>query len=139
MAALTHATADVRKLFQGTSHADVYAKYRPTYPPELYGEIQAFMGPVERRVAVDIATGSGQAARDVSAFFPKVIALDASEAQVRKAPRIEHVEFMVGDAERTGLPDHSVELATVAQACTWRLGTEATCHSRLCLSVAVHL
>lgn len=43
-------------------NGSVYSTYRPTYPEELYERILAFSSLPEgqRRLAVDIATGSGQ-------------------------------------------------------------------------------
>ena len=59
---------------------------------------------------------AGQAASDLARHFRHVIALDASEAQVKKAPSIDRVEFRVGEAEKTGLDDGVAGLVTVAQA-----------------------
>ena len=52
-------TGDVKSLFKGAGHADLYARFRPTYPPALYAAILDYMGGIPRDVAVDIATGSG--------------------------------------------------------------------------------
>lgn len=113
-------TKDVKALFTGDGHADLYAKFRPTYPPALYDAILEYMGPeAPRGVAVDIATGSGQAALDLARYFRTVLALDASEAQVKKAPVVPNVEFRVGEAEATGLPDESADCVSVAQALHW--------------------
>jgi SAM-dependent methyltransferase len=51
--------------------------------------------------------------------FPWVIATDASAQQIAQAEPRENVEYLVAPAERTGLPDASVDLVTVAQAAHW--------------------
>jgi len=47
------------------------------------------------------------------------VATDASARQIGEAPRLEHVRFAVAPAERSGLPDASADLVTVAQALHW--------------------
>jgi len=94
-----------------------YAAYRPTYPPEL----AAFLaGAAPRRdLAWDAATGQGQAARLLAAEFRRVLATDASAAQLASADPCERVEFHVGEAADSGLADDSCDLVTVAQAAHW--------------------
>jgi hypothetical protein len=78
-------TKDVKALFTGDAHADLYARYRPSYPPALYAAIAEYAGAGvggPSSTAVDIATGTGQAAQDLSSRFGRVLALDASAAQV---------------------------------------------------------
>lgn len=50
------------KLFSNTVQAAKYSQYRPTYPDELYANILDFSSGAPRELAVDIATGTGQAA-----------------------------------------------------------------------------
>jgi SAM-dependent methyltransferase len=76
--------------------------------------------PVSRRAcAWDCATGNGQAAAGLARYFERVIATDASAQQIAQAPPIPKVEYRVGGAEQSGLPDRSVDLVTVAQAFHW--------------------
>src|SRR5438552_1354663 len=58
-----------------TQSAD-YARYRPSYPPALFSWL-ASVAP-GRALAVDVATGSGQAALALAAHFAQVVAADAS-------------------------------------------------------------
>ncbi len=97
--------------------AAAYALARPTYPDTLFRFI-ADRAPA-RRVAWDCATGNGQAARDLARYFDRVIATDASEAQVANAAPHARVEYHVALAERSGLADDSVDVVTVAQALHW--------------------
>jgi len=70
-------------------------------------------------VAWDCATGSGQAAIGLARHFPRVIASDASEAQIAHAIPHPAVEYRVARAEQSGLAAGSVDLVTVAQALHW--------------------
>ncbi|HXA09914.1 MAG TPA: class I SAM-dependent methyltransferase [Chthoniobacterales bacterium] len=94
-----------------------YAKFRPQYPRALFQFIAA-LAPNDR-VALDGATGNGQAAVALAEFFQKVIALDASPDQIARAQPNERVEYRVAAAESTGLAAHSCAALTVAQALHW--------------------
>ncbi len=94
-----------------------YAKFRPQYPRALF-EFVAANSP-NNEVALDCATGNGQAAVALAEFFPKVIALDASREQIANAQPNERIEYRVAPAEATGLPMRSVAAITVAQALHW--------------------
>jgi SAM-dependent methyltransferase len=101
-----------------------YARFRPQYPPALFRFIAA--AAPNDQLALDCATGNGQAAVALAEFFQKVIALDASGEQIAKAQPNERVEYRVAPAESTGLPAHSVAAITVAQALHW-FDLEAFC------------
>jgi SAM-dependent methyltransferase len=94
-----------------------YARFRPQYPRVLF-EFIAAAAP-NNQLALDCATGNGQAAVALAEFFQKVIALDASEEQIASALPNDRVEYWVAPAESTGLPPHSVAAITVAQALHW--------------------
>jgi len=70
-------------------------------------------------LAWDCATGSGQAALGLARYFPRVVATDASAAQIAHATPHPRVEYRVAPAEASGLPGGSVDLITVAQALHW--------------------
>lgn len=64
--------------------------------------------------------GSGQAAEELAKRYARVIAQDASPAQLAAAGSLSSaVQFQQAMAEATGLPDASVDLVTVAQALHW--------------------
>jgi ubiquinone/menaquinone biosynthesis C-methylase UbiE len=94
-----------------------YARFRPIYPPALFAWL-ADRAPA-RGTAVDVGTGSGQAAVALAAHFERVLALDPSEAQLAHAAPHPRVEYRRGPAEDTGLPDGVAELLVVAQALHW--------------------
>ena len=100
-----------------SNQADLYARYRPTYPKELYDYIFSFVK--EKNTAWDCATGNGQAAVVLADHFKKVIATDISEAQIEKATKRENIEYLVCPAESTPFAENTFELVTVAQAYHW--------------------
>jgi len=97
--------------------ANRYADFRPHYPAALFDYLLTLV-PASATVW-DCACGNGQASHDLATRFAKVIATDASKEQIASASLNPKVEFRVATAEQCGLPDHSVELVTVAQAMHW--------------------
>src|SRR5947209_15554910 len=100
-----------------SSQADVYAKYRPTYPQELFDYILRFVK--ERESVWDCATGNGQAANVLANYFQTVEATDISEAQLKNAVKKENIYYQICPAERTPFADNSFDLITVATAYHW--------------------
>jgi ubiquinone/menaquinone biosynthesis C-methylase UbiE len=99
-----------------TQAAD-YAKFRPTYPPELYKYLSKL--PKEHYCAWDCGTGNGQAAVELAQYFMKVEATDPSEKQISQAIKNPKILYRVASAENSGLPDKCIDLITVAQAFHW--------------------
>lgn len=97
--------------------AGSYADYRPTYPPALFQWLASL---VERHaLAWDCACGSGQASVDLAEHFERIVATDASAAQIQGAIPHPRIDYRVAPAESSGLPDASADLVTVAQALHW--------------------
>ena len=94
-----------------------YAQYRPVYPDALFGFLASTC--TRNELALDCATGSGQAAIGLSRFFEQVVATDASEQQITAAVRNARVTYRIAAAEATGLDSNSADLVTVAQALHW--------------------
>jgi SAM-dependent methyltransferase len=94
-----------------------YAKFRPTYPAALFDWLVSIVPSTES--VWDCACGSGQATLDLAERFDRVIATDASAAQIASAPPHPRVEYRVAPAIASGLPDASVDCVTVAQALHW--------------------
>ncbi len=100
-----------------SNHADLYAKYRPTYPSTLYQQLaQLTEG---HALAWDCGTGNGQAAVALANHYAQVHATDASQQQIEKATPHPKVAYAVAPAEQCPLPNHSVDLVSVAQAIHW--------------------
>src|SRR5689334_17539865 len=100
-----------------SARAELYAKYRPHYPAELFEWIASLVS--KHDVVWDCAAGSGQASAGLAEHFERVIATDASEKQIAMAEPHERIEFRVAKSDASGLPDQSVNMITVAQAIHW--------------------
>jgi ubiquinone/menaquinone biosynthesis C-methylase UbiE len=97
--------------------AHEYDRYRPGYPRALIDFLAA--AAPRPALAWDCATGTGQAAVALAARFSKVIATDASSAQLAHAVAHPRVEYATARAEDCGLADGIADLVTVAQALHW--------------------
>jgi SAM-dependent methyltransferase len=97
--------------------SDIYAKYRPHYPKELYAYLASLTN--EHELAWDCGTGNGHAAIDLANFYNKVIATDPSEQQIRNAFPNQKVIYKVEKAEANSLATGSADIITVANALHW--------------------
>jgi SAM-dependent methyltransferase len=100
-----------------SGHADRYEEYRPTYPDALFAYLASLCS--RHDLAWDCATGNGQAATALAAYFRNVVASDASQKQIDQAYACERVQYVVAPADASSLTDSSVDLVTVAQALHW--------------------
>ena len=100
-----------------TTVARQYVQSRPTYPPELFDWLaRSCRG---RDLAWDVGAGNGQASVALAAHFAKVLATDLSEAQIARAAAHERIAYRAAPADRSGLPDASADVVTIAQALHW--------------------
>jgi ubiquinone/menaquinone biosynthesis C-methylase UbiE len=97
--------------------ADRYVAYRPTYPVELFAYLASLAPACD--LACDCATGNGQAALGLTPHFRSIVAIDASRQQLKLAPLHARIIYLLALADRTPLPDSSVDLVTVATAFHW--------------------
>jgi SAM-dependent methyltransferase len=100
-----------------TTVAREYAEFRPGYPPALFDWLARAVP--SRESAWDCGCGSGQASVALAGYFEHVHATDIAAEQIAAAKPHPHVCYSVAPAERSGLPDASVDLVTVAQALHW--------------------
>ncbi|MDX1637676.1 MAG: class I SAM-dependent methyltransferase [Balneolaceae bacterium] len=100
-----------------SQQSDLYARYRPDYPPELYDFITDHVD--KRSVAWDCATGTGIVAATLANYVDKVLATDISREQMQHAPDKANITYTCVPAEDTGFPDHIFDLITVGQAIHW--------------------
>ena len=101
-----------------TPLAEQYASYRPTYPGELFDWL-ASIAP-QRELAWDCGAGQRTGNRRTRRAFP-TMCWEQTSVQ-RNWPRLHPwrmSSIRVAPAEASGLPDHSVDLITVAQALHW--------------------
>jgi SAM-dependent methyltransferase len=97
--------------------AKLYAEFRPDYPAALFTFI-AGLSP-RRQLALDCATGNGQAAVGLAEHFDRVIAIDSAAGQIAHARPHPRIEYRVASAEESGVPDACVDVVTVTQALHW--------------------
>jgi SAM-dependent methyltransferase len=100
-----------------SARAAEYARFRPHYPDALFDWLAA-RAPA-RRLALDCATGNGQAAVKLARHFARVVATDPSEEQLRYAGAAAGVEYRRAVAHESGLPAAGADLVTIAQALHW--------------------
>jgi ubiquinone/menaquinone biosynthesis C-methylase UbiE len=94
-----------------------YSKFRPQYPEEMIEYIISFVN--NKSTALDIATGNGQVAHKLSAYFKKVYATDISQKQLDNAIQAENVIYSKESAENTSFENQKFDLIVVAQAVHW--------------------
>ncbi len=99
----------------GAKAAD-YVDGRPSYPRALFHFLAMTAG--STRSAWDCATGNGQAAVGLAERFLSVLATDPSPEMLAQATPHPRVRYEITRYD-TRLPDHSVNLVTVAQALHW--------------------
>lgn len=100
-----------------SKQAELYSRYRPDYPHELYEFIFQHLKAYNR--AWDCATGSGQVASVLANHFDQVYASDISQEQIRYAPQKPNITYSTVPAEDTGFTPDQFDLITVAQAIHW--------------------
>lgn len=94
-----------------------YARFRPTYPPELAGTLAA-LAPA-RDLAVDIGCGTGQLTVQLAGVFDAVLGADPSGDQLANADPHDRVRYVQASAEDLPVDDGSASLVTAAQAAHW--------------------
>jgi SAM-dependent methyltransferase len=106
-----------------TGRVEDYARYRPTYPPELLDLLRRECGLTEDAVVADVGSGTGILARLVLENGNRVIAVEPNDEMRRAGESLlsghDQFESVTGTAEATTLPRSSVDLITAGQAFHW--------------------
>jgi SAM-dependent methyltransferase len=100
-----------------SSVAEAYATYRPRYPAGLFDWL-AMLAPAAD-LAWDCGAGTGQATGDLAQRFRRVVATDASRAQLGGGRMGSNTVAWVATAERSGIRGDVVDLIAIAQALHW--------------------
>ena len=106
-----------------TGRVDAYRRFRPTYPTAIVDLLARECGLDPAAHIADIAAGTGIFTEILLGAEFQVIAVEPN-AEMRAAcaslqPEYPNLTVVDGTAEATGLPDHSMDLITVAQAMHW--------------------
>ena len=94
-----------------------YARFRPGYPAVLFDYLQKICA--NHDTAWDCATGNGQIASGLSAFFTEIYATDISEQQLTHAIPAPNIIYRREAAESSSFKDRMFDLIVVAQAIHW--------------------
>lgn len=100
-----------------SDNSQLYQQARPDYSAAILEAVLKYVP--ERQLAWDCGAGSGQFTQWLAPYFHQVLATDLSAAQLAQAQALANVAYRAAPAEQSGLPDHSADLITVAQAIHW--------------------
>ncbi len=99
-----------------TGKADLYEKFRPSYPDEL---IDFLYEKARCEQVADIGAGTGKFTRCLLKKPWSVIAVEPNADMRGILEQIDGIKVVNAPAENTGLEDNSVGLVTAAQAFHW--------------------
>ncbi len=106
-----------------TRRAESYAIGRPEYPPDALMPLTAIVGVAPPAEIADIGSGTGILTGSLLGLGYHVYAVEPNEAMRLVADRVHlgHRGYrsVAAAAERTGLPDQSVDAITVGQSLHW--------------------
>ncbi len=104
--------------------ANDYARYRTTFPPELFTRLAELNIGVAGQRIVDLGTGTGVLARVFAAAGCAVTGLDVAPEMLDQARQQDgtagvSVTYQLGRAEETGLPGNAWDAVTAGQCWHW--------------------
>ena len=106
-----------------TGKADIYNKYRPSYPKEFIDYLYSQVGFNKNSVIADIGAGTGKFSRLLLEKGSKVYCVEPNDDMRRTAEEdlsgFENFISVNANASYTGLKNKSVDFVTAAQAFHW--------------------
>jgi SAM-dependent methyltransferase len=100
-----------------------YVKYRPGYPPEVFGLFKDELGLTVDSVIADIGSGTGISSRMFLENGNTVYGIEPNDGMRAAAEEylkgFRSFRSIKGTAENTGLPDESIDFVIAAQAFHW--------------------
>ncbi|MBN9599460.1 MAG: methyltransferase domain-containing protein [Afipia sp.] len=103
-----------------TSKAEMYARGRPDYPPEILDWLRERLGLEAGKSVVDLGAGTGKFTRYLARTGARVIAVEpVRQMREQLAKALPEVEVLEGTATALPLPDNSVDALTCAQSFHW--------------------
>ncbi|KAH9507373.1 hypothetical protein Btru_057943 [Bulinus truncatus] len=114
----------IHGLYRGKQLAEMYSRYRPGYPQEIFDQIISYhdeLGANGRQLAVDVCCGSGQSAVPLVKLFDKVIGVDVSQDLLDHLPKdVPNLTYYMCPAEDMPMIDSgTVDLVTVGAGLHW--------------------
>ena len=108
-------------LFYGV--ADIYDRYRPTYPEELINFMCSKIGINQKCFIADVGSGTGILTKELLKISGKVFAIEPNNDMRNisdiNLSKFSNYESVCATAENTKLSDCSIDYITVAQAFHW--------------------
>lgn len=102
-----------------TGRGTDYAASQPSYPASAIDTILKGLGEPLKLTAADIGAGTGISSRLLANRGVHVMAVEPNASMRQAADPNALIEFKAADAERTGLPDASVDLVTCFASFHW--------------------
>jgi len=102
-----------------SDRADVYRRFRPSYPSGAIDAMLDGLGEPGTVRAADIGAGTGISSRLLADRGVRVSAVEPNAAMRTAADTHARVTFSEGTAESTGLESHAFDLVLAAQAFHW--------------------
>jgi SAM-dependent methyltransferase len=104
--------------------ASDYVRYRAGFPDELFARLLARGIGVRGQRVLDLGTGTGSLARGFAVRGCEAVGLDASEALVAEAHKLDErsgvrIQYVLATAERTGLDTASFDVVSAGQCWHW--------------------
>jgi SAM-dependent methyltransferase len=101
-----------------------YARHRVGFPASLFDRLETFDIGKPGQAIVDLGTGTGALARGFARRGCRVIGIDPAEVMLDQARLLDSadglsVDYRVGRAEETGLPDASADVVSAGQCWHW--------------------
>ncbi len=101
-----------------------YARHRAGFSESLFERLASFGIGQAGQSVVDLGTGTGSLARGFARKGCEVVGVDPAEKMLREAAKLDaavlvRVEYRVGRAEKTGLPDAAFDVVTAGQCWHW--------------------
>jgi SAM-dependent methyltransferase len=111
------------KIDFGRAAAD-YAVHRQGFPPPLFDRLATMGVGLPGQRVLDVGTGTGLLARDFARRGCRVTGLDPSQVLLAEARRADQaaalsVDYVVGRAEETGLPDAAYDVVSAGTCWHW--------------------
>jgi SAM-dependent methyltransferase len=106
-----------------SSRVDDYARYRPSYPPEVVSLLERECGLNKDSTIADVGSGTGLLSKLLLDAGWRVLGVEPNPDMRRAGEfylsQYDAFQSVDGRAEATNLPDSSVDLVTAAQAFHW--------------------
>ncbi|MEF2278580.1 methyltransferase domain-containing protein [Deinococcus sp. YIM 134068] len=103
--------------FQSANGAARYAAGRPFFHPLFMERLRPLL--TGRELGADVACGTGLSSVALAGVVEQVLAFDTSEAMLAHAAPHPRVTYARAPAEALPIPDHALDVLTVAQAFHW--------------------